>query len=63
MTMTQTCAECGESRAYEELVGDRSDRCWREACRKRVTERARAYAERQARWEEAERKARAYARL
>lgn len=43
MTLTQTCHACGESRAYEYAMGDRSDLCWREACQKRRAARAAEY--------------------
>jgi len=43
MTLTQTCHACGKSRAYEYAIGDRSDLCWREACKKRRETRAAEY--------------------
>lgn len=48
MTLTQTCDHGGQSRAYEDAMGDQSGRCWREACRQsRQAERARLITERE----------------
>lgn len=43
MTLTQTCQHCGESRAYEDAMGDHSAYCWREDCRRSRQAQAERY--------------------
>ena len=43
MTLTMSCHACGQDRSYEYAMGDRSDLCWREACKKKREARADEY--------------------